>query len=786
MTPGSRLGAYEILEPIGAGGMGQVYRARHVKLGRDVAIKVLRPELASDPERLRRFEQEARSASALNHPNIIHIYDIGEHEGTPFIAMEFVEGRTLRDVLSGGALSAPKLLELATQIAEGLLKAHSAGIIHRDLKPDNLLVSRDGYVKILDFGLAKLLPEPSGLDSEMATREKIETREGVVVGTVQYMSPEQARGHPVDFRSDQFSFGSILYEMATGKLAFPRDSWAQTMAAIIEDEPAPISKIHPEVPAELVAIVERCLQKVPVQRYDSTAELARALRSFPAIREPRPSRRTLLWSGVGVLAAFLALVLGANLDRWRESMAPGGTPSTIQSIAVLPLQNLSGDPEQEYLADGMTEALITDLAKIGALKVISRTSAMRYKGSDKPLSQIAQELDVDAVLEGSSLRSGDRVRITAQLIDVEEDQALWAESYERAFGDLLVLQSEVARAVAREIEVTVTPEESKLLASSRPVNAEAHEAYLKGRFHAQKLTPADLEAALSYFELALEEDPEYAPAHVGVAYVWGGRSQMGYVAPDEAGPRAKAALLRALELDDSLAAAHHMLAAAQTWGEWDWTSAERSFRRAIELNPNDADVRRSYSHYLAIMGRLDDAMAQIERALELDPFNAMSRAFHGVILVFARRYDDAIEEFRNALRTVPNLPVARMQLATAFHLQGRVEEALEAEKEFRAAIGDREAVEALTRGYAEGGYRGAMRHLAENAEERSMRTRTNAVRVARLYLRAGENERALESLERAFEHRDPGLPYAAGAPIYDSLRDRPRFRELLRRMHLPS
>ena len=784
LPPGRKLGPYEILSLIGAGGMGEVYKAKDTRLRRTVAVKVLPSHLSSDAERRGRFEREARAASALNHPNITTVYDIGQDEGTRYIVMEFVAGKTFRQLVDDGPLSTKKMLPLATQIAEGLSKAHAAGIVHRDLKPENVMVTDDGLVKILDFGLAKLMPQSTNVGSDMATVTKA-TREGTVLGTVQYMSPEQAAGRRLDFRSDQFSFGSILYEMATGKLAFKKGTIPQTLAAIIDNEPEPLRKLNKEIPAELSAIVERCLAKDPGERYESTADLAAELKTVPETSPAWRARRRVLWAAAGLVATSLVWVFGPNLVRLSERVFPSATRAPIESIAVLPLHNLSGDPEQEYFADGLTEALITDLAKIGALKVISRTSAMRYKGTDKPLSEIAQELNVDAVIEGSALRSGDRVRITAQLIDVETDQHLWAETYERDFQDLLVLQSEVAQAVAREIEVALTPEETARLASARPVNPEAHENYLKGVFHYQKLTPPDLDAALSYFELALEKDPDYAPAYVGIARVWGGRGQMGYVPASEAAPKKKAAVLKALELDESLPEAHHALATTETWSEWDWPSAERAFERTIELNPNYAEARAYYSHFLNIMGRPDEAMAQIERALELDPFNDLYQSLYGVDLIFVRRYDEAIEQFRKSLRTSPGNPVALLRLSTAFDLKGMYEEALEAQKSFLATVDDRESEEALMRGYEEAGYAGAMRRLADLAAARSRETHAGPMGVVSLYLRAGENDLALEWLERAFVDRDPNLPFISVSPPFDSVRDDPRFQDLLRRMNLP-
>ena len=620
----------------------------------------------------------------------------------------------------------------------------------------------------------------------MATVTKA-TRQGTILGTVQYMSPEQAAGRAVDYRSDQFSFGSILYEMLTGRLAFREETVPQTLSAIIGGEPEPISKLNDDAPDQLLAIVERCLAKEPGKRYDETKEMVAEARERPRHNvaiPPDTQESPVGWRPLRS-APFSFRALGLNVLGLRDWVSSNLTPAPIDSIAVLPLRNLSGDPEQEYFADGMTEALMTDLAKIGALKVISHSSIMRYKGTDKPLREIAGELDVDVIVEGSALRVGDRVRITAQLIDPETNQALWADSYERDLQDVLLLQGEVAQAIASEIQVALTPLETTRLASARPVNPEAHEAYLKGRFHANKLTPPDIEAALSYFKLALEKDPDYALAYVGVARVWGGRNQMGFTHPSEAVPKQREAVERALELDDSLAEAHAALAALKTWGEWDWVAAERAFERALELNPNDAEARVYYSFFLNESRRPDVAMVQIERALELDPFNDFYQALYGVVLMSVRRYDEAIEQFRTALRTAPGNPVALIQLSTTFHLAGMYEDALESHKSYLNTVGDSEGMEALVRGFEESDYAGAMRSLAETMAARSLRTGTNPVDVAVLYVRAGENEPALDWLERAFVERDPNLAAINARPDLDPLRDDPRFQDLVRRMNLP-
>jgi serine/threonine-protein kinase len=742
------LGPYEILSPLGAGGMGEVYRAKDLKLGRNVAVKVLPSELASDAERLKRFQREARTASALNHPNIITIYAIDEHVAIHYIAMELVEGKTLRALMED-RLPTLKLLAIATQMAEGLAKAHSAGVFHRDLKPENVMVRDDGLVKILDFGLAKPMLASGDVDSRMDTLTRA-TRAGVILGTVQYMSPEQAAGRPSDYRSDQFSFGSILYEMATGKLAFKRETMPQTLAAIMDDEPEPMRRLNEEIPGELEAIVERCLSKSSADRYESTQDLAEELKKVPETSSMGERR-------------------------------PEAGSENVDSIAVLPFRNLSGDPGQEYLADGITEALIIDLAKVGALKVISRASVMRYKGTDKPPPKIGRELNIDAVVEGSAVRVGERVRITAQLIHAATDRLMWAESYERDFQDLLLVQSEVTQAITGEIKIVVTPEEGTRLAAARRVNPEAHEAYLRGRFHSYQFTPADLEKALEYYEQALQKDPEYALAYAGISQVWGWRLVLGVIPPREAGPKWLEMATKAVELDDTLAEAHGMLAQALTWNEWEWEGAETAFRRAIELNPNHGDALVFYGHYLAIVrGRFEDARGHIERALELDPLNSFYQGLYGIYLSWLPEYDEAIAQLQSALKTSPNFPLPRLGLWAAYSGKGMYEEALAEVKGLFAAFGDVEVVEALTRGEAEGGYSGAMGQAAETVAERARTFYIRPFLIAQLYGHAGQNDKAFEWLEKAIEARDHDCVYLS-VFIVD-----PRYKDLLRRMNLPT
>ena len=557
LSTGFRLGPYEILSPLGAGGMGEVYRARDSRLGRDVAVKVLPAEFSADEERLRRFEQESRAAGTLNHPNILTIFDVGEHDRSPYVVSELLEGETLRQRLAGAALPQRKAVDYALQIARGLAAAHEMGIVHRDLKPENLFVTRDGRVKILDFGLAKLVTPRLGQALETnAPTTPVFTEAGRILGTTGYMSPEQVRGQPADHRSDIFSFGSVLYEMLTGQRAFIRDTGVETMSAILKEDPPFLSSSPSVLPPGIDRVVRRCLEKNREERFQSSSDLAFALESAltdSAVslpwRQPASASRRLrpglliarLAAALGLGAVLLLLLDVGGLRRWLRR--PAGI-AEIRSLAVLPFSNLSGDPQQEYFADGMTEALIADLAKIRALSVISRTSIMRYKGVRRPLPDIARELGVDAVLEGSVLRSGNRVRITAQLIHASTDRHLWAETYERELSDVLNLQTEVARTVAEQIQIRVTPFEKATLASPRRVDPAAYEAYLRGLYAWNKRSSGSVAQSIELFREAIGQDPTYAPASAALADSYIVEASYGWVAPGEVAPLAQAAARR--------------------------------------------------------------------------------------------------------------------------------------------------------------------------------------------------------------------------------------------------
>jgi TolB-like protein/tRNA A-37 threonylcarbamoyl transferase component Bud32/Tfp pilus assembly protein PilF len=769
-------GKYTIISELGKGGMGVVYKAEDAKLERKVALKFLPPELTEDPEARERFVREAKAAAALSHNHICTVYEIGEEENRLFIAMECIEGESLRQRILRGPLPHAEALDIAIQVAEGLAEAHKTKIIHRDIKPGNIMLTERGTAKVMDFGLAKAL----GMS--------LITKEAKTMGTVAYMSPEQARGRPVDYRTDIWSLGVVLYEMLTGTLPFKGEYDQSIIHSILNREPEPVSKHRKDLPKGLEQVIGKSLAKDPAGRYQSMDELLEDLKAVAEGLKPLKAKRGLfrgrilglkkiyVYAGLGGVIALAALTL--FFSSRQRGLA-------FDSIAVLPFENLSGDPRQEYFSDGMQEALITDLGQLAGLKrVIARGSMMRFKGSKTPLQKIAQELKVAVLITGAVLRSGDRVRITAQLIDPATDAQIWAQSYERNLSDVLSLQNEIVSAVTREVKVKLTPQEATRLASARKVNPQAYEAYLMGLFHWYKLTRTDLDTALQYFELALEKDPRYAQAYAGIAGVWAGRQQQGFVPTLEAAPRAKAAAAKALELDSTLAEVHYTLAGIRTWTDWDWEDGEAEYRRAIELNPNYPDPRSGLSHLLNILGRPEEAMAQIERALELDPLNALFRGFYAMDLMYARRYDEAIALLRDTLKTSPNDPVALSTLRSAYHMKRMYTEALEIWKASYAARGDLEAGEALARGFKEDGYQGALQRIAEMLVVRSKTTYVTPWQIGTLYTRAGRNNDALDWLEKAFQAHDPNMPYLSVDPIFDILRGDPRFQALLQKMNL--
>jgi serine/threonine protein kinase/Tfp pilus assembly protein PilF len=786
VAPGMTLGSYRVERLLGRGGMGAVFLAYDTTLHRYVALKVMD---AADTETSRaRLLREARNAAALNHPNICTIHEVGDANAATFIAMEYVEGRSLRERLDEGKLPLEDGLQYGAQAAEALMYAHDHGVIHRDFKAANAIVTPEGWLKVVDFGLARRADEALMHDATtMASLVPV----GTQAGTPYAMAPEQVRGEAADRRTDIWALGILLHEMAGGDKPFRGATVPELYSSILRD--APIA-LPGHVPVELRAVIARCLDKDPAKRFSHAREVRAALTAIQAgaVSPWLGWRDRVMRNKWGLATAALLLVTGAavglNLGGVRDRLVRGAAQPTPLRLAVLPFENLTGDPDQEYFSDGLTEEMITQLGRLQPqhLSVIARSSSMQYKNRNTPIDQIGRELGVDYLLEGSARREGSRVRISATLIQVRDQTQRWADTFERELAGILALQSDVAQGVAKSLAITLLPAEQNRLASARTVNPEAYEAYLMGRSHQSKLTRADMDTAQRYFELALEKDHNYALAYLGIAAVWSGRQQMGFVPPSEAAPRMKVAVAKAIELDSDLPDIHSRLAGQTTWTDWNWAAAEPEFRRALEVLPNDAEVRAFYSHYLYIMKRPSEAVEQIRRALELDPLSLPVQTLYGRDLVHARRFDEAVLQFQKVLRTNPNSPQALNNLAEVYYILRRYDDALAAERTRFKARGDAEIEQALTRGQAESGYPGAIRQAAEALADRSRTTHVPPVDLAGLFLRAGQHDRALDWLERSFETRDPMLPYISAHPIYDSIRADARFQLLLRRMNLPN
>ena len=751
---GQKLASFEVEKVIGRGGMGVVYLARDTKLDRSVAIKSLPSGLLSSSTAKSRFKREAKVLASLNHPNIAVIYDIIEHDaGLAYLILEYVPGETLAERIAGEPLKLEDVFSIGQQIAEGVSAAHEKGVVHRDLKPGNIKITPDGRVKVLDFGLAKT----SG--SQDKNQGTTITQPGRVIGTPAYMSPEQARGNPVDHCSDIWSFACILYEMLTGHSPFEGDTATDTLARIIEREPN-WEALPQETPANIRVILRHCLEKDPRWRLQHIKDAAIEIKETLNLLAAKPE------APVRIL--------------WREQLLGGAGPVRIKSLAVLPLENLTGDTEQEYFADGMTEALIANLGKIGALQVRSRTSIMQYKDARKPLPEIARELNVEAVVEGSVMRVADQVRITAQLIDAPTDTHLWADSYERDLRDILALLSDVARTIARQIEIKLTPDQEARLAAKRPVNPETYEAYLKGMFHLNKMTPEGTEKGLDYLRQAIEKDPEDPLAYGGLAlgYV---TSAHGPGAPPDAWTQAEAAAITALELDETSTEAYAALAMVKVYRDWDWEGAAEAYQRALKLNPSLAMTRAHYSFYLLLFNRTDEALAEMRRVQEVDPLTPLWPTYQGWQYWWTGQYDEAIHEASKSLELASDFPAALYVLGSAYAEKGMYEEAIEAHQ--KAGALSREWKPGLGCSYAMAGRLDEARVVLAELEADS--TPWDTFFIAQIYAVLGEKDEAFRWLEAAYgPPNHPYVPWIRHPHAFKPLHDDPRFGDLLRRMNL--
>jgi len=781
---GRSISHYRVLGKLGGGGMGIVYKAEDSRLGRYVALKFLPLGANSDPAAVERFRREARAASALNHANICTVYDIGEHQDRQFIVMELLEGQTLKHGLAEGPMAPAEILSIGLQIAEALRAAHAKGIIHRDIKPANIFVSARGQVKVLDFGLAKLLL-PTHSETTLL-EEGVQTRGPV--GTLPYMAPEQALGRKVDARTDLYALGMVLYEMAAGKRPFREDFPTHLMDDILHKVPPPLGR---GVSAPLNQIVRKCLEKNPDDRYATADYVMAALREADAGSSSSRSAgrfdkhpRKWMWTAGGAVA-LLMVGTGflASFAGWRNRPLTKPSPS-IGSLAILPLANLSGDPSQDYFSDGITEALTTDLAQTGSLRVISRTSAMHFKDSRETLPEIGRKLNVDAIIEGSVTRSADRVRITARMIDIKAERDLWARTYERNVKDLLALEDEAARDIAAEIRVNVA---RTAVPRSHTVPPEAYEAYLKGRFLWNKRTESDVTRAIQYFEQATQLDPGYASAYAAIADSYIVLNGYRILPPTEAYPKVRSAAGKALELDGTLGEAHAALGALKWEYEWDGPAAEKEYRRAIELNPNDATAHQWYAEQLAATGRQEEALSEMKRAKELDPVSLAVGVVYGWICYVGRQYDEAIEHYRKTLEIDSSYPMGHVHLGRALIQKGDYGGAI---REFQTAarLSDNHPSQLAWLAYANAmaGNRAEASRLLRQVEGIAARRYVAPHDIAAAHAALGEGSAAVALLRKAAEERFYSVLLLSVEPEFDTLRGDPDFQQLLKLVNSPT
>jgi eukaryotic-like serine/threonine-protein kinase len=846
LSPNATLSHYRVVSKLGAGGMGEVYLVQDTKLDRKVALKILPVDLASNRDRMERFVREAKSAAALNHPNIAQIFEIGEDDGTHYIAMEYIEGVTLREKIHRERTELRKLLRYLQHAAEGLAKAHASGIVHRDLKPDNIMITRDGHAKVLDFGLAKLVEgvgdgETGGVGDEGQTliapsphhpvppSPNPVTSPGLIMGTVGYMSPEQAQGKTkeIDQRSDVFAFGCILFEAVTGKKPFAGESIIKSLHMVVYEPAPPLADLNPTTPAELQRIVRRCLEKDPDDRYQTIKEVAIELKHLRRELEtgadldstvpPPTSTQSVVSTDSsattsaanqtssisptlssaeyvvqrikghkgGVAVALVILV--AAIAFFYYYLRAGRSEAGIHSIAVLPFQNKSTDADTEYLSDGLAESLIFRLSQLPNLKVSPTSSVIRYKGKDTDLAQIARELDVEAIMSGRVSQRGNDLTISVELIDARTNKLLWAEQYDRKMSDLLATQREIATAITQKLELKLAGEGAKGITKKYTNSNDAYQLYLRGRYSFAKRTKGEMLRAIEYYRQAVKLDPEFALAYARISEVYGSMPAYPYLSPKEAFPQAKAAAQKALEIDPSLPEAHTFLAYSLVIYDWNWAEAERLFKRAIELDPNNSAAHFRYGQiYLAPTGRLDEGIVEIKRGLDLEPIDInMGGTLAWAYLVVGQN-ERALEQARKAYDLEPSHPIGRWILSQAYISNGRYEEAISlTEQWLQTDPLNQFPIRDAGIAYANTGRRDKAEQMINKFREIAKTQYVPTCRIAGIYVALGDKDKAFAELTKSFEERDWEL-YRLNADTYWApLRDDPRFKELLKRLNLP-
>lgn len=807
---------YRIISPIASGAMGEVYLAEDEQLRRRVALKILPASLLENKERLHRFQREARVVSALNHPNILTIFEFATDNEIHFLASEFVQGETLRARLGNGRMTLHDTLEIAVQIASALRAAHDAGVVHRDIKPENVMIRDDGYVKVLDFGLAKLT-QPATTDFDAETKQFL-SQPGVIMGTVSYMSPEQARARATDARSDLFSFGVVLFEMLTGRVPFAGETTPDILAGIIQAEPRAASSYNGSVPDEMDRIIAKCLEKDRDIRYQTAADLLADLkrlfkRSEPnaepiakvpiatplvgqpteilterstdqSVNTPKTSRKRVFTAAVISTMVIAAVTFGYWYFNSQNT-------KQIESIAVMPFVNESGNADVEYLSDGMTDSLIISLSNLPNLSVRSRNSVFQYKGAEIDERKIGQDLNVQAVVLGRFTQRGDDITLYLSLIDSQTGSAIWGEQYDRRMRDLSALQKEITRDVSQKLRMRLSNADARNLTKDYSENAEAYQLYLKGRYFFNKRTPADFQKSRDYFQRAIDADPTYARAYSGLADFYGHSiTNLGNLPPNETWPKHEALVRKALELDPDLAEAHNSLAGLKRNYYQDWAGAEQEIKRAIELDPNYAEAHVHYGSHLSMVGRIDEALAERKRAVELDPLSASINMRFAQTLYFMRRYTEAIEQLRKTIDLDPDNPIAHEWLGNIYEQTGMPDQAIAEWSTALTLSKNDELAEILKREFKKAGFKTAVRSVArKRLDLLNARMQRGdyipAMRFARLYAQLGEREQTFSWLEKAAVEMSSPTVDILYDPLFDNLRDDPRFAEVIRRIGLP-